>query len=966
MICNDVLKRCLLLLLLGVSLFTPEFSPAQNLLNTNPPSFKWRKIRTENFNILFNEKNREEAVDVANTLERFHGPVGDGLGIRPKKISVVLQNQTVVSNGFVTSVPFHSEFGLFPPQDYNFQGLLKWTDMLSVHEYRHVAQYTKSLTGLNKIVFYLFGFSTAGSLAHLAVPDWFWEGDAVLTETSLTQGGRGRIPEFGLLMRTNMLLRGPFNYYLQYLRSFRLNVPDHYVTGYYFSAWLRRTYGQEKMNKILDRTWSFPVIPFRFSGQLRRMTGTGLLGNYDRMASDLDSLWKEQLKHTRITSAAILNKRVSVIYTDYEYPSYLSDGKIIALKSGMDDISTFIILNSSGKEEKIFIPGIIKVNGFPTSGGRKIAWNELAFDPRWPARDYSDIKIFDIDTKKVHRITRKGRYSSAGLSPDGAKVVALETSEAMKHNLVILNSTDGKILERIENPENDYFLTPRFSSDGKSIIAIKQTSKGKSLWTYDLATKLRSIILGPVPENIGNPYLFNEYAFFNSPYSGIDNIYVFNSKNKKIYQVTSRKYGAFNPVVSDDGESILFSDFSRDGMNVAQMGFTPSDWVDRSSVTPFRENYFLPLPGNDMTSDAGTKDKQATITDVPVRKFAGIFNPYSWGPYISGTDLNLLLGVQMKDVLSTTSIDAGYEYNANESTGRWITNISYQGIYPVLNFSASTGTRAVVQDFNVGTPDAPKDSTVHLTWHESIIDGSVLLPFNLTHSRYFEYLNISETAGINNVTHYNYDRRYPDQLSDGILLSNSLKIEYQRNLKKSKRDIYSRLAQDYFLQLNNTPFGGDFTAAMFSAQTRFFFPGLAKHHSLILRLAYQAQDLSLHHDSYWFSSPIVYPRGYGYIPYEQFVTGSANYTLPLFYPDMHIGPILNIQRVYSNLFVDYGKGQSVNTHPPLTELASAGFELSFDFNLMRFLPLLNAGLRYSYRPDIKTGEFQVLIGRIGI
>jgi hypothetical protein len=46
---------------------------------------------------------------------------------------------------------------------------------------------------------------------------------------------------------------------------------------------------------------------------------------------------------------------------------------------------------------------------------------------------------------------------------------------------------------------------------------------------------------------------------------------------------------------------------------------------------------------------------------------------------------------------------------------------------------------------------------------------------------------------------------------------------------------------------------------------------------------------------------------------------------------------------------------------------SIGAELSFDFNIMRFLTLLNAGVRYSYAMDdpAQQHKFQILIGNFG-
>src|SRR5690606_7327779 len=117
------------------------------------------------------------------------------------------------------------EFFTMPPQNYNFVSTNDWLNMLAAHEYRHIVQYRHASRGFNKLVFYLFGNPSFAGLAHAAAPDWFWEGDAVATETAFTHGGRGRIPHFALAFRTNLLEGRTFNYHKQYLRSYKHHIP---------------------------------------------------------------------------------------------------------------------------------------------------------------------------------------------------------------------------------------------------------------------------------------------------------------------------------------------------------------------------------------------------------------------------------------------------------------------------------------------------------------------------------------------------------------------------------------------------------------------------------------------------------------------------------------------------------------------------------------------------------------------
>jgi len=133
-------------------------------------------------------------------------------------------------------------------------------------------------------------------------------------------------------------------------------------------------------------------------------------------------------------------------------------------------------------------------------------------------------------------------------------------------------------------------------------------------------------------------------------------------------------------------------------------------------------------------------------------------------------------------------------------------------------------------------------------------------------------------------------------------------------------------------------------------------------------------------DIYTFRNRIPKPRGYSYPRDEKFYTLSLNYSFPLWYPDIALGPILNIQRIKLNTFYDYGKGygdeyiynfekEYAIPSPTDDTYQSFGVETTFDFNFMRFLPKFELGFRTSYlkanRNTAGGTVFEILIGNIG-
>src|SRR6185369_14138265 len=87
----------LFLLVISFSLHAQESS----VTATNPASLKWYQINTPNFRLLYPKGFEVQAQRMANTFEAIREPEASSIGSAPKKISLILQNQSSVSNAFV-------------------------------------------------------------------------------------------------------------------------------------------------------------------------------------------------------------------------------------------------------------------------------------------------------------------------------------------------------------------------------------------------------------------------------------------------------------------------------------------------------------------------------------------------------------------------------------------------------------------------------------------------------------------------------------------------------------------------------------------------------------------------------------------------------------------------------------------------------------------------------------------------
>lgn len=955
----------------------------------NNPALKWQQINSPNFKILFPKGYEEQAQRMANTMEHIRTPEAQSMGVEPRKISIILQNQSSVSNGFVSIAPRRSEFFGMPSQNYNFMGNLDWLNLLATHEYRHIVQFQHAKRGFNRALYYLFGANTFAAMSYAAVPQWFWEGDAVATETAFTSGGRGRIPNFNLLHRTNLQEGRVFDYDKQYLRSYKHNIPNHYVLGYNMVSYLRKKTGNaDTWENITRRAWSVPFLPYTFSRSIKKEAGLYVSELYDEMAAEQQKQWAEELANTTLTPFDVVNSRKSKAYTDYEYPFEIGTDSVLALKSGIGDIEEFVIL-SKGKEKRVITPGIINVTGMLSVAANRIVWNEYRYDPRWRVKTYSVLVGYDLKTKHRKVISHHSRYAAAALSPDGIKVATVETGTDYQTRLIIIDYETGAVQQAFENPTNAFISMPRWTKAGNEIIALITNKNGKAIAKFDLSSIQMTALTEFTDENIGYPISIGKYVLYNTPRSGIDNIFAFDISSGNFYQVTSSKYGAYNPSISANGKTLFYNEQSRDGLNVAKINFDPASWVAVSKFEKLPDSGFEHLVEQEGHPDLLSNVPTESFGVKKYSKVAHMLNPYNWGAYIDNSLTQVELGISSRDVLSTTAINAGYIFDINERTGSWNAGISYQGFYPIIDLNFSKATRSVNEgelqyDKVVGTDTTTVVDNLTFKWKEQTVEAGLRIPLLTTSSRYLSDFTISNYVGYTHVTDFqnsiddggrlipsNYPQYFfRNYAGNGNLIYNHLSISSFRVLKRSRRDIYSKWGQAFFMNIYGTPYGGDYTGNQFSFQGRLYFPGLFKHHSFWGYWAYQKTDiadirLSTEQglDNYTFRNQIPLPRGQSVSRFENFYSMSANYALPIWYPDFNLGPLINVQRIRGNAFMDYGFGNSdVNQRPTSRSYLSTGVEIKFDINVIRLLPQLDVGFRYSYGISPSTTRFEFLLG----
>ena len=941
-----------LLQVLGILLFWAfGLQPinAQVPVGLTSPGVKWRYAETPNYQVIYPIAREKDAIRVAGVLDHILKYDSLIIGIKPHKVSIILQNQTVISNGFVTLAPWRSEFYLNPPQ-FQFAGVAPWLDLLTIHEYRHVQQITQARQGFaGKLLRVLFGQSGWAFYGGAIQPRWFLEGDAVYAETVYSLGGRGRTPAFENQYRALRLSGQKYDYEKASFFSFKDFIPSHYHLGYYLTTHARRTYGEEVWDKVLLETYN-KIGLYRFSKALRQETGLTTKQLYYRTFEELDSIWGVQDKQITPQSTRLISSKTRDRYTNYRYPNYLSNGEVLVHKSSLNEIGTVYRIDSLGQEQKLFSPGI-GIGGHLSTNDRTVVWSEFRFHPRWFNQSYSIIRSYDLESGVKTKITSRSKLFAPAVSGDGSRLAAVEVATDGVNSLVVLDAKTGKELDRFATDPGDFLAFPKWHPDNKRVFATWRNSQGNGVNAYHIDTDQVQETIPLTTATIDRIYPHGEFIFFSSSLTGVQNIFAWNTQTAEQFQVTETRFGAFDPSVSKDGKRLIYSEYTADGYETREVNLTGSPWKQSAFNYRLGSNYFEPLLTTTSRDLTNTRLQSGEFNTKPFKHLTkGLFNIHSWYPIVSTEEFGL--AVLSKNIMSSMSLTGQFTYNTDENSWKTLFQMSYGPFFPILDATVSTGERQT--ENLVLTTDTLSIVGYRGRWQEHTISAGLRVPLNLTHGNYFSNLTLAPRY-----QHFivDYFDGVTDLLRDEDFGSWAFEISFRRSQSTALQNILPRWAQVLDVDYQSTVGNGENQGKRLTIDGTLIFPGILKNHSFFISGAYQKEDIV---DAYRFEDIFRDARGYGSGPFEHLYRISGNYTLPLFYPDLSLGSIAYFKRLRANLFYDWSQGEVLDSQ---NKMRSMGVELLTDFRLIRLIDV-GIGVRYGYLTDRDRDFFELVISSI--
>ncbi|NCT95234.1 MAG: hypothetical protein GXC72_12475 [Chitinophagaceae bacterium] len=903
----------ILLGLIGL-LLTVSATHAQRF-GGNPAHTKWRQLDNGLVKLIFPQTMSAEAQRIAALTKLLQHKAGNP-DSSLQKIPIVLQSQTLQSNGYVGLGPYRSEWYTTPPQAVFGLGAVGWLDNLTAHEFRHVMQYSYFNKGLSRFAGNLFGQEARALANAAAIPDWFFEGDAVYQETRFTEQGRGKMPSFLNAYQSLHLAGKRFSYMKMRNGSLRDYVPDHYDLGYLLVAYGYQHYGTAFWQRVTADAASFKPLFYPFQGAIKKQTGLA----YNRFVQEALQYYQAQwqLDTMPVTWLTVQGEHD---FDNYQYPVLAENGDIIALKSTNKNRPAFYRIKPDGAEQKIAIQDITLQPYFTYNRGQ-LVYTAYQPDSRWGNREYNKIVVLDLETGRRRSFASGSRFTSPTLSNNGEQLLAVNQLENGRTDLVRLSIDNGRA-DTVLSGELIY-SNPRFTpKDDGAYVVCRSPNGYMGILRYWFGSARTDTLLMPSNRLIDHLLPQGDTLLFSTTYEGRDELWALlpDQENKGPYRLVSYPTGVYQGAIMPDGR-VLASAFTAGGY---RLGYWKPRWervVLRNELKPLYTGKLY--QAGDFTSL--NQLLQATDAIGTYNKSEGLFRFHSWRPGYDRPEYTLTW--YGENVLNNYLAELAYTYNENEGSHK----AGYQGLFggtflqPLFGVSQTWHRTGVI---GTGSP-------VH--WNETSLYAGVRLPLNFTGGRQYRSLLTQLTVQGEQL---NWTGAAKGVLPNATYLFGEGRISYTGVIARARQHIFPRWGQAITLQyrgmLNN------YTARQLLATGTVYLPGLGANHHLVLTGAYQGRDTMR---QYAYTDQFPFARGYAAVNYPRMWKLGLNYHFPLVYPDWGLGQVVYLMRVRANLFYDHTQVQSLRTGARL-RYNSVGGELFFDTRWWNQHPV-TLGVRYSY------------------
>lgn len=626
-----------------------------------PPELRFHTLVTDRVLVHYHDPLEPLARQAASLAGEILAADEARYGTPVPRVHLILADVDDSPNGFATPFPYPVvEIRVVAPDgtdDFGNHG--SWLRMVLTHELAHIVhlERARGIPGFGRKLFGRAPFLFPNTLT----PTWMIEGLATLEETRGTAFGRGRNPDSRMVVRM-AALDGDFPGEDRPVRGLD-RWPDgeaSYLFGEAFLAYLSQHW-DPRVVPALTRVHAGHLIPYLDDLTAAKVTGQSfhaLWRGFRAWTIDQAKRTAARIEGRGLTpSRALTHRGIRQIG-----PRFSPNGGWIAYTSrSLDRFPEIRLVRPDGSGDH----AVARRNGGTrvswTSDGRRLVFDEPEIHHLF--RSVSDLRVLDLASGKVRKLSRGLRASDPDVAPDGRVVFVRQYPE--RTELAVMRLDGSGLRDLTRSAPGTEWSAPRWSPDGRRLAASRLTGPGfLDLVTVDPATgavtpwtRDRAKDVEPAWDPEGR------FLVFRSDRDGVSNVYACRLEDDRLFRVTNVLGGAFGPDVSPDGARLVYSSYSSRGYDVQIAA------LDLAAL-PRADAFHDPYP----ESPASPKPWEGEVQ--PYRPFPAML-PRFWSPYAGRISGEFELGVVTAGADPLRRHVYGLDLHHGSETGR----VSVQGVY---------------------------------------------------------------------------------------------------------------------------------------------------------------------------------------------------------------------------------------------------------------------------------------------
>lgn len=915
------------------SLYGQYYNTGQTPLDTD-----WRTLRGQQVRVVHPVENEYQARKLLFYMDSVRSSVAFGMRHGTRPTPVVLKNRNFESNGLVMWAPLRIEMLAVPTSDTYSE---PWLKQLATHEYRHNVQLNNVNRRFVRFMSILFG-QQASILGSGTLPFWFLEGDAVRMETRMSTFGRGLQPSFSMHYRAmgdDMTARRNVDRWFS--GSYKEYIPSHYELGYQLVGYAETNCGVQLWDDLVAHSSKWPILITPFKLRMKHRYGLSEPALFRETFSSLAQYW-DSLPAVIDSSEHIPTHETS--YTRYSHPQFVDDSTLLAVKSDFDRTSRFVLVDiPSGRERVLCHTGVLSSR--PDYRDGQVYWTEYRQSLLWEQKVFSQLCTMRIDDRRVHVAPLQRQVLYPTLLPDGG-MASVEYDWNGTYSICWNNSRHA-----FSPDESIHALAYDPSTDALYFIGLSDL--GMWIGAVNVATGEESRVTQPVHITISNLRAVSGRLFFGSILSGRDEVHMIDLATMQQTRITSSAFGSFYGIADTTCSRLASTCYDRDGYHLAIEKLTPKETVSatqslpRNVVNPQRAALDVINVDSVLYTPAENARSVEQRRVTKYRQATHLFSPHSWGLFHYTLDDMGVMGdisplvsasIQSQNLLSSCQSSVGFCIDT-ERNNWWVAAVNYNGLPVKLSFEYRISGNSEQMCLNRPEPDTPQYDIPLPTesWKKAqALCFTASMPMILSDGYHFRYLSPS-------LQYYHTNDYFFNQPTESYLKGYDRMIgavQFVDNVRMATRDVMPRWGYALKVSAVMNPTNRDFRTSV-SLYGRIYTPGIWLHHSLMLRVNRQVK---LGDGLYSWTIRDIYPRG-AYSTSRNVMNYSclsADYQMPLCYPDWGFGGLVYFRRLRLNVFGDYASFTRIKyaENPSSSRtvgdmLYSFGATLHLDLNFLR-------------------------------